>query len=157
MKYDAHKRESSLRKTIPIHWPYARPYIFTVVLSVLATLLARFTDAPAICLLLGVMVSCLFAERFSDFLSAVLSVLVFAFLISNPYWRLGASSSVNLRLAAFTFASTFIPDIIRLRNTQIRRKIEELKELIDFFPLHVLLLDQTGRLVVANCGTMPDR
>jgi len=79
-----------------------------------------------------------------------ISALTFDFFFLTPRYHFSLAPTAYPRFIAFTAAAVVIRYLIRSREEKIRKNARELRELIDFIPHHVLLLDPTGRLLEAN-------
>jgi PAS domain S-box-containing protein len=116
----------------------------------IAIVIGQLSGAQATCLLLAVMVGSLYGNRYSSLLAVGISALVFDLFFLPPRYRLSLLPTAWPRFAAFTIAAFLIRYLIRSREETIRKNARELRELIDFIPHHVMILDPAGRLLEAN-------
>ncbi len=108
------------------------------------------SGAEATCLLLAVMVSSLYGGRYPSLVGVGISVLSFDFFFLTPRFHFSVKPAAYPRFIAFTVAAFVIRYLIRSREDRIRKSAKEVRELIDFIPHHVLVLDSSGYLLEAN-------
>ncbi|WP_158790822.1 PAS domain-containing protein [Granulicella sp. L60] len=131
---------------------YSNVYRYGLVIAAcsIAVFVGWISGAEATCLLLGVMVSSLYGGHYPSLVGAGLSVLAFDFFFLTPRHHFSIASTAYPRFVAFIAAAFAIRYLIRSREEKIRGHAKELRELIDFIPHHVLVLDPGGRLLEAN-------
>jgi PAS domain S-box-containing protein len=125
-------------------------YGLVIATCLFAILAGRISGAEATCLLLGIMVGSLYGGRYPSLLGVGISVLALDFFFLTPRQHFSIAPSAYPRFIAFTIAAFVIRYLIQSRENQIRKNAKELRELIDFIPHHVLLLDPDGHLLEAN-------
>src|SRR5580698_1705136 len=125
-------------------------YGLVIATCLFAILAGRISGAEATCLLLGVMVGSLYGGRYPSLLGVGISVLALDFFFLTPRQHFSIAPSAYPRFIAFTIAAFVIRYLIQSRENRIRKNAKELRELIDFIPHHVLLLDPNGHLLEAN-------
>jgi PAS domain S-box-containing protein len=125
-------------------------YGLVIAACLFAILAGRISGAEATCLLGGIMVCSLYGGRYPSLLGVGISVLALDYFFLTPRQQFSIAPSAYPRFIAFTIAAFVIRYLIQSRENQIRKNAKELRELIDFIPHHVLLLDPNGHLLEAN-------
>jgi PAS domain S-box-containing protein len=108
------------------------------------------SGAEATCLLLAIMVSSLYGGRYPSLAAIGISALAFDFFFLEPRYHFSIAPSAYPRFVALSIAAFSIRYLIRSREDKISKNAKELRELIDFIPHHVLVLDPNGNLLEAN-------
>jgi len=125
-------------------------YALVIAVCLFAVFASWVSGAEATCLLLAIMVSSLYGGRYPSLAAIGISALAFDFFFLEPRYHLSIAPIAYPRFIALAIAAFSIRYLIRSREDKIRKNARELRELIDFIPHHVLVLDPGGRLLEAN-------
>ncbi len=125
-------------------------YGLVIAVCCIAVVAGWISGAHATCLLLAIMVSSLYGGKYPSLVGIGIAVLAFDFFFLTPRYHFSLAATTYPRFVAFTAAAFAIRHLIRSREDKIRKNAKELRELIDFMPHHVLVLDPSGRILEAN-------
>lgn len=125
-------------------------YALVIAACCIAIFVGWISGAETSCLFLAIMVGSLYGGRYPSLMGIGIVAAAFDFFFLAPRYSFSVSPNSYPRFIAFAAATFVIRYLIRSREEKIEKNEREVRELIDFIPHHVLVLDPAGQILEAN-------